>query len=41
MRIKKLDQKLCPVCREGHIAQTKLESPDDVLPDLSLVAHSG
>jgi len=26
MRIKKLDQKLCPVCREGHIAPTKLES---------------
>ena len=26
MMIKKLDQKLCPVCREGHIAPTKLES---------------
>jgi serine/threonine protein kinase len=27
MRMRKLDQKLCPVCREGHIAPTKLESP--------------
>jgi len=26
MRTRKLDQKLCPVCREGHIAPTKLES---------------
>jgi serine/threonine protein kinase len=26
MRIKKLDQRLCPVCKEGHIAPTKLES---------------
>ena len=26
MRTKKLDQRLCPVCREGHIAPTKLES---------------
>jgi len=26
MRIKKLDQRLCPVCREGHIAPTKLKS---------------
>ena len=27
VRIEELDQKLCPVCREGQIAQTKLESP--------------
>jgi len=27
MKIKKIDQTLCPVCREGHIAPTKLESP--------------
>ncbi len=26
MRVKKLDQRLCPVCREGHIAPIKLES---------------
>jgi len=26
MRTKKLDQTLCPVCRAGHIAPTKLES---------------
>jgi hypothetical protein len=26
MRVKKLDQKLCPVCREGHIGPTELKS---------------
>jgi len=26
MRTRKIDQKLCPVCREGHIAPTQLES---------------
>ncbi len=26
LRVKKFDQRLCPVCREGHLAATKLES---------------
>ena len=26
MRMKKLDEKLCPVCREGHIGQSQLKS---------------
>jgi serine/threonine protein kinase len=27
MKSRKIDQRLCPVCREGHIAPTKLEVP--------------
>ena len=26
LRVKKFDQRLCPVCREGHLAATRLES---------------
>ncbi len=26
LRVKKFDQRLCPVCREGHLAATKLQS---------------